>query len=74
MRQTALTTVTLLLLVFVDLDSSFASKNETLGQPRVALTSFKRLERRKELKCGRALNNFDQRIVGGKVASIVEFP
>lgn len=49
-------------------------ENGTLKQPRVSVTSFKRLERRKALKCGQSMDSYDERIVGGKIASIADFP
>lgn len=74
MEPQVLSVIALFILAIINADLIGASRNGTLKHDRVAVTSFKRLERRKELKCGRPLDSFDQRIVGGKVASIVEFP
>lgn len=41
---------------------------------RMTVTSFKKLESVKPLKCGRMFDSYDSRIVGGKVATIAEFP
>lgn len=41
---------------------------------RVTLTSFKKVKAYKVIRCGRQFKNREERIVGGKVASIGEFP
>lgn len=55
---------------------SFKFSDLNLANCRLSITSFKNLQstNSKSIKCGHPINTYDQRIVGGRTASITDFP
>lgn len=65
------------LLVYTTDCEQLDNTNKTGGdskQNRVSFLSFTRSEKKTKLTCGQPIDTRDTRIVGGKVASIAEFP